>query len=480
MTRSRRAAGWAACCGAALLAAACTDGGPSQETTRYALTAAPLPAGGQRTPGCVPAEAPVAGYAFVGQTLVGDRSWEIELASTSMQRNESILVTLPDGYDASGDTRYPVLLLFHGSMGDHRDYLSHQLENLTEDLALIVVTPNGGPEGSYADWYGRSPAQTAPAPAWESFHLQEVVPFIRERFAVRLDRAGWATAGLSAGGNAAIKYLAANPQLARAAGSFSGALDTTLEYPYYPTLQTVLGAPSLVPTQGPTDLCRWGDPFLQKAWWFGDVPAHHAENLSAHALWIMSGDGRPGPHDLAAQFDPVETHTYWMTQSFLDALAWEGLTPAHTQFGPGTHAWPYWEEALADYLDWLMPQFEQPAPQPARFDYRSTRANFTAWDWSFAVTRPIKAFVYLESVSTAGFDAIGHGELQVLTAPVAAPNTAVRVAVDDTDSVHYTDQDGRLRLDVTLGPAPDDHQQDFPSDPPAQWPRIAVRFTAQH
>jgi len=476
--RSSRGPAARALCACALLSA-CGLSSTGSDTTspadaRHPVPVAALPEGGQHTPGCQAADPPVVGVTEVVRTPVGERSWSIELASEAMQRNESVMVTLPRDYDPSGRTRYPVLLLFHGSAGSERDYIDHDLEALTADYPVIIVTPNGGPEGSYADWYGALTGNPEPAPAWESFHMREVVPFIRAQFPVREDRGGWATAGLSAGGNAAMKYLTANPQLARAAGAFSGAVDTTLDYPYYPTLQTVLGTPSLLPTQGPTDLCRWGDPILQKAWWFGDVPTHHAENLAFHELWVTSGNGLPGEYDLPAQVDPIETHTYLMALSFLEALDHEHIGYTEVLYGAGTHSWPYWQRALVQYLDWLIPRFDDPAPTPDRFDHRSTRANFSAWGWHFAIHRDVKEFVYLEAVTTGGLVVTGSGRLELLTPPFAEPGARYRITTGRDDRTVVADAAGRLLFVVDLGPSHSEHQRDFPAEPPSDWPTRQV------
>ncbi len=45
---------------------------------------------------------------------------------------------------------------------------------------FIVVMPEGGSQGWYTDWYGTDlDGHTPdPPPAWETFHLRELIPWI--------------------------------------------------------------------------------------------------------------------------------------------------------------------------------------------------------------------------------------------------------------------------------------------------------------
>ena len=77
----------------------------------------------------------------------------------------------------------------------------------------------------------RPPRQLHPQPrppAWETFHINELVPWVDATFATQPIPGGRAIAGLSSGGAGSAKYAAAHPGLFGFAGMFSGALDTDL------------------------------------------------------------------------------------------------------------------------------------------------------------------------------------------------------------------------------------------------------------
>src|SRR4051794_23154641 len=91
--------------------------------------------------------------------------------------------------------------------------------------------PDDGADGSYSDWYGSVIGTGERAPAWETYHVKELIPFIDATFPTAADRSHRFIAGLSSGGHGAMKYAAIYPQLFGAAGEFSGAVDTTISYP---------------------------------------------------------------------------------------------------------------------------------------------------------------------------------------------------------------------------------------------------------
>ena len=42
--------------------------------------------------------------------------------------------------------------------------------------------PDDGYDGSYSDWYGLIDGATGPVPAWETFHVRELIPFIDSHY----------------------------------------------------------------------------------------------------------------------------------------------------------------------------------------------------------------------------------------------------------------------------------------------------------
>ena len=50
------------------------------------------------------------------------RLQELTFTTPALASETHVRVLLPDGYDASGRTRYPVLYLLHGSVDDYRSW----------------------------------------------------------------------------------------------------------------------------------------------------------------------------------------------------------------------------------------------------------------------------------------------------------------------------------------------------------------------
>jgi hypothetical protein len=135
-----------------------------------------------------------------------------------------VRVLLPGGYASSGERRYPVLYLLHGSVDDYRSWTDKgDAEHLTAGLPMIVVMPDAGSGGFYSDWYNNG---AGGPPEWETYHVRELIPWIDAHYRTIASRAGRATAGLSMGGFGAMTYPSRHSDLFVAAASFSGAVNT--------------------------------------------------------------------------------------------------------------------------------------------------------------------------------------------------------------------------------------------------------------
>jgi diacylglycerol O-acyltransferase / trehalose O-mycolyltransferase len=150
--------------------------------------------------------------------------------------------------------------------------------------SVLVVIPEGGDVGSYSNWdnHGRGGP-----PRWESFHLTELRELLEHHW-----RAGdrRAVAGPSMGGLGAMAYAARHPGMFRAAATYSGVLDTR------PT-GAAQNVQSVLRSYGHDDQAPWGDPGRDAAMWAAHNPYDLASRLRGVALFVSSGDGRPGPGD---------------------------------------------------------------------------------------------------------------------------------------------------------------------------------------
>lgn len=443
-----------------------------------ALAAAATPAPG--SPGCVPRSSPPAvGLSQVASTPVDARITDYTFRSAAMGDEQHVDVMLPAAYGTSPRRRFPVLYLLHGAFGSYRDWVQHGVEQLVGTLPLIVVMPDDGPDGSYSDWYGNVVGTSGPVPAWQTYHTRELIPWIDAHLRTIPGRSGRFIAGLSSGGGGAIKYAAENPGMFGAAGAFSGAVDTDLDWPAYPAASEALWAATLAPGDGPDGHCTWGDPVTQQVIWRDNDPTYLAENLAGTPLFLASGNGQPGPYDTLAvpgASDPggalsadgdlagaaaTEAVVWQMNEAFVRALEATGVAHTDDFYGAGTHSWPYWTRDLSHFLVWLAPYLADPAPAPARFSVRSADASFSAWGWRFAAKRDVREFVYLHDVSRRGLIATGSGSLSVSTAPLYRPEGAYALRAGAAHSTIRADGSGRLRFDLDLGPSHEVQQDTF-------------------
>ncbi|HWD81239.1 MAG TPA: alpha/beta hydrolase-fold protein [Kribbella sp.] len=131
------------------------------------------------------------------------RMWYYRFQTAEISWAPGVNVLLPSDYHTSGRT-YPVLYLLHGGNGDFMEFDHHHIRELTADKPLIVVMPDGGKAG----WYSNPVSSNAGPHNWESFHLNQLVPWVDANFRTYAEFAGRAVAGFSMGGFGALKYTA--------------------------------------------------------------------------------------------------------------------------------------------------------------------------------------------------------------------------------------------------------------------------------
>jgi len=112
-------------------------------------------------------------------------------------------VIVPHGYSVTAPKRYPVIYWLHGGLQDFRSFDADLLA-VTEGRDVIVVMPDGGKAG----WYS-NPVSTFAGPRnWESFHINQLIPWIDANFRTYAEYDGRAVSGFSMGGFGALKYAA--------------------------------------------------------------------------------------------------------------------------------------------------------------------------------------------------------------------------------------------------------------------------------
>ncbi|MEV8456905.1 alpha/beta hydrolase-fold protein [Streptomyces sp. NPDC052095] len=119
--------------------------------------------------------------------------------------NPGVNVLLPDDYATSGRT-YPVLYVFHGG-GTDQDFITFDVLGIrpwTAGKPLIVVMPDGG----HAGWYSNPVSSNTGPRNWETFHINQLIPWVDANFRTYAEYDGRAVAGFSMGGFGALKYAA--------------------------------------------------------------------------------------------------------------------------------------------------------------------------------------------------------------------------------------------------------------------------------
>jgi enterochelin esterase-like enzyme len=208
-------------------------------------------------------------------------------------------IYLPPCYDAS-ERLYPALYLFHGNI-----YTESHWQDLGVDQAadagiaagtlppFLIVLPFDGEIANNTSGGDRS---------FEGVVLNELIPFIEDRYCAWPAPEGRALGGISRGGYWSLEIAFRHPDLLAAVGAHSAALYPENAGPDYNPLTTGLN---------------------------------------------------PRVSDLAIYLD-IGDQDYWLNQGVFDLHA--GMSAAgieHVwQLNPGVHSDAYWREHLAEYLAW--------------------------------------------------------------------------------------------------------------------------------
>ncbi|TYB42767.1 alpha/beta hydrolase [Actinomadura chibensis] len=294
------------------------------------------------------------GAAVVGERRPRRRVLDLAVRSPALGGVAHVRLLLPRRWSRDAARTWPVLWLLHGALAGpdrHTAWSDHtDIEELTEDADVIVVMPDGGPSGTYTDWWNRGDGH---GPRWETFHLAELRQILERGYRAGPDRA---VAGNAMGGLGALAYAARHRGLFRAAASFSGPVHTLYRDPSGLDVADLveLGVATGAPSLDWTDV--WGDPGEQRVVWRQHNPYDLADRLTGVRVHVSAGDGVPGAYDLAggrSGGDPVERLVHTVSQEFAGKLRKIGL-PVSTHFYRGTHTWPYWRRELRAALPALL------------------------------------------------------------------------------------------------------------------------------
>jgi S-formylglutathione hydrolase FrmB len=345
-----------------------------------------------------------------------------------------VRVLLPSGYASHPRRRYPVLYLLHGAIDDYSSWtVRGDAEQLTAKYPVLVVMPDTGPTGDYSNWYNGG---AGGPPEWETYHVDQLIPWVDAHFRTKPSRAERAVAGLSMGGFGAMSYAARHPDLFAAAASFSGAVDTNNPLDIAVTPVSV-----------------WGPRATEEVRWRAHNPWDLAGNLRGISLTIRTGNGLTGGPFGGG--DIVETTVRDMSVSFHDRLSQLAIPSIWDDYGPGGHDWPYWQRDLRETLPTLMAVFDRPKPAPSSFTFTAVEQRYGVYGWSVALRRPALEFSTLRVAGNRAFSITGGGEATVATAPLFPPGRSLLTVVTDASGRRLkhvvADTSGRLWIRLALG-----------------------------
>jgi S-formylglutathione hydrolase FrmB len=404
---------------------------------------------------------------------------------------------IPPACDPALGRRCPVLYYLHGTGGDHESGTgtaedpSDWIAALTSGPAspdpraeaepwrfsdtsqwvpkpsidMIIVSPHGrtleGGHGPVADtdpfWFdwnpryaagGDAPRYDTPAPRFDDYVVDEIVPYVDRHFPTGADRAYRALVGYSMGGIGAFGIGLRHPDVFASIGMQSGgtfpfgaadgvapASDAPVGVaPPAPVPHTA--APGAVPvlapevawTQlyGPAATVGFGDFVADNVWWRQSQPAANVGNARARGA-----DGRQALHLQYFVNDAVPRRTDDVTTLPVMGLFFEAVlspTNRHLELlferagvertfhiGPGHHWSPYQAVWLREQLEGQYTRVRHwdgggdPPPPAAVFDYQSVDRSFAVWGWQVTVQRAATEFLYLRDVSCSSITVRGTG-----------------------------------------------------------------------
>ena len=336
---------------------------------------------------------------IVDELHLTPRLVELRLHSDALGRETRARVLRP----ADGRTEgLPVLFLLHGG-GDHSNWSDRGgAEALTEGLPLVVVMPSGGKGGWYSDWL--RPDSAEGSQRWETYHVRELLPFVREHFGTRADRDATAIAGLSMGGFGALHHAARHPDLFGFAAAFSGAVDIR-----HPGVGRVVKVSPQIMGGRRGDI--FGDHVADEAVWRAANPVDLAANLATVEVELRTGNGtRGGPYGDGPEGDTQEVGVSQATANLHARLDELGIRHVYDDYGAGAHTWPYWSAALAASLERIV-ACDDRRPLPPAITHVAFEPRFSVWGHDVEIDReglaPVTLRITPDGVEVGG--EIGRG-----------------------------------------------------------------------
>jgi S-formylglutathione hydrolase FrmB len=307
-------------------------------------------------------------------------------------------VLLPAGYDPH--KRYPLLFLLHGLGGSYAFYQQQGLLPELYHLNAIVVMPDGGPAGWYADWWNDGERGN---PSWERYELDDVLPTILARYPILPGRRYHAIAGISMGGLGAAYLGGRLPGFFGTVASLSGFVDPqligTVVQPAMAAVTNGFIAGGKYSSRDHDPVPIYGPPNGFYA--TGHNPVMLAANLRQSRVYVTTGNGIP---DLAsvgvilAGFTEEIVDATWeeagliypMSERYYDALNAAGVNVTY-QVHFGGHDLPSFHKELKALLSWGL--FKPVPTDPYGWTNETVATSGDLWGMTYQFAQPPSAVV---------------------------------------------------------------------------------------
>jgi S-formylglutathione hydrolase FrmB len=380
----------------------------------------------------------------------------LSVETSALPGAANIRILLPAGYAAHPHRRYPVLYLLHGTSGGAADWTTMgDTEQATAGRPLIVVMPDIALHDDGGGWCTNWPDG---AYRWETFHIDQLIPWVDNNLRTITTRGGRAIAGLSQGGFCSMSYAARHPDLFSIALSYSGVPDIYYDTDARTGASAIINATEVGLDHVPPG-SMFGDLATHGINWAAHDPATLAENLRWTKMYLYWGNGLPGPYDSSPnpEASGIEGGVWRDNNDFEPRLQALGIPAYFDAYGNGTHSWPYWARDLRWSIDTMMADLARTAPAPAAITYTSAENQYDVYGWTVATHRTAQEFSTLQGAGPAGFELAGSGSATVLTPAAYESGTRYRVTLAGPHaagtSVLRAGADRRLAIDVPLGPS---------------------------
>lgn len=228
--------------------------------------------------------------------------------SASMKKTIKAVIIKPDSYEKG--KIYPVVYLLHGAGDIYSGWIKKAptVVLAADTYQQIIVCP----DGNVTSWYFDSPVN----PAWkyETYITKELVPWVDAHYQTIKDRKGRAITGLSMGGHGALYLAFKHQDLFGAAGSMSGGVDIR-PFPKNWKIEEKLGS-------------------------YAENPGNWEKNTVVNLLHLLT------PNSLSIIIDCGKDDFFYKVNMNLHDQMLERNIAHDFIIRPGSHTWPYWENAV--------------------------------------------------------------------------------------------------------------------------------------